>query len=69
MILYGISQMSCIASTLALYVPYDFSFHKEMTSLESYGLRYVTPLVALIVVPIAARVRCALIDGYIYIAK
>ena len=61
--------MSCIASTLALYVPYDFSFHKEMTSLESYGLRYVTPLVALIVVPIAARVRCALIDGYIYIAK
>ena len=49
-------QMSCIASTLALYVPYDFNFHEGMTSLESYGLRFVTPLIALIVVPIAARV-------------
>ena len=54
---FEISQMSCIASTLALYVPYDFNFHEGMTSLESYGLRYVTPLVALIVVPIAVRVR------------
>ena len=50
------TQMSCIASTLALYVPYDFNFHEGMTSLESYGLRYVTPLVALVVVPIAAGV-------------
>ena len=49
-------QMSCIASTLALYVPYDFGFHEGMSSLESYGLRYLTPLVALIVVPVAARV-------------
>ena len=64
--LYPIStsptQMSCIASTLALYVPYDFNFHEGMTSLESYGLRYVTPLVALIVVPIAARVRSVTIN-------
>ena len=67
--LYHIStsptQMSCIASTLALYVPYDFSFHEGMTSLESYGLRYVTPLVALIVVPIAARVRSATVNYYV----
>ena len=48
--------MSCLASILALYMPYDFNFHEGMTSLESYGLRYITPLVALIVVPIAASV-------------
>ena len=56
--------MSCIASILALYVPYDFNFHEGMTSLESYGLRYVTPLVALIVVPIAARVRSVILVIY-----
>jgi hypothetical protein len=49
--------MSCFESILALYVPYDFNFHEGMTSLESYGLRYVTPLVALIVVPITFRIR------------
>ena len=51
------TQMSCLASILALYMPYDFNFHEGMTSLESYGLRYITPLVALIVVPIASKVR------------
>ncbi len=47
--------MDCIWSATALYVPYDFSFHANLTSLESYGLRYLTPLIALVVVPIAAR--------------
>ena len=54
--------MSWFESIVALYVPYDFNFHEGMTSLESYGLRYVTPLVALIIVPIAARVRSAIVD-------
>lgn len=50
-------QVSCIAATLALYIPYDFSFYREMPSLVSYALRYSAPLVALIVVPLAARIR------------
>ena len=50
-------QVSCVGSTLALYIPYDFTFYEGMTSLESYALRYAAPLVALVVVPIAARVR------------
>ena len=45
-------------------MPYDFSFHKGMTSLESYGLRYIAPLVALIVVPLAVRFRYDLIAQY-----
>ena len=49
--------MSYFESIVALYVPYDFNFHEGMTSLESYGLRYITPLVALIVVPITFRIR------------
>lgn len=48
---------SCVSSSLALYLPYDFSFHRGVTSLESYGLRFIAPVVALIVVPIAARVK------------
>ena len=50
-------QLPYVTSLLALYIPYDFSFHAEMTSLESYGLRYFPPLIALITVPIAASVR------------
>ena len=50
-------QLSCVASALALYLPYDFNFHQGVTALESYALRYLAPVVALIVVPIAARVR------------
>lgn len=53
------TQLSCISSTLALYIPYDFTFHREMTSLESYALRYSALIITLIVVPIAARVRYA----------
>ena len=49
--------MACVASNFALYVPYDFDFHQKMSSLESYGLRFITPVIAFIVVPIAARVR------------
>ena len=49
--------MSWFESIVAFYVPYDFNFHEGMTSLESYGLRCVTPLVALIVVPITFRIR------------
>ena len=52
--------MSCISSIFALYIPYDFSFHTEMSSLESYGLRLVTPVIAMIVVPLAARFRYAM---------
>ena len=50
-------QMVSIGSGLGLYIPYDFSFHQGMTSLESHGLRYIAPLVALIVVPVAVRFR------------
>ena len=50
-------QMVSIGSGLGLYIPYDFSFHQGMASLESHGLRYIAPLVALIVVPVAVRFR------------
>lgn len=55
--LHTLLQVSCIGATLAFYVPYDFSFYKGMASLESYALRYSAPLLALVIVPIAARVR------------
>ena len=55
--LYTTKQMLFIGSALGLYIPYDFSFHKGMTSLESHGLRYIAPLIALIVVPFAVRFR------------
>ena len=51
------TQMGCIASGLALYVPYDFSLHTQLTALESYGLRYTTPLLTLIVAPVAMRIK------------
>ncbi len=50
-------QLDCIGSALALYFPYDFSFHEGLTPLESYGLRLFTPVIALIIVPIAMRIR------------
>ena len=52
--------MDCIESTLALYVPYDFSLHQQLTALESYGLRYITPLLTLVVLPIAMRIKWAI---------
>lgn len=50
-------QMDYIGSTLALYVPYDFSLREGLDALESYGLRYITPVLVLIVAPIAMRIK------------
>ena len=49
--------MGCVESALALYVPYDFSLRPQLTALESYGLRYITPLLTLVVAPIAMRIK------------
>jgi len=51
------TQMGCIASVFALYVPHDFSLHTQLTALESYGLRYTTPLLTLVVAPVAMRIK------------
>ena len=50
-------QMQCIASFFALYVPYDFSLHERLTALESYGLRYISPLLVIVVIPFVIRIR------------
>lgn len=47
----------CISSTVALYLPFDFTFREGMAALESHAYRYIAPLIALVVVPLAARVR------------
>ena len=51
------TQMGCIGSGLALYVPYDFSLRPQLTALESYGLRYITPLLTLVLAPIVMRIK------------
>ena len=50
--------MACIASALAFYAPYDFNFKEGLTALQSYGLRYTATLIAIIVVPLATKIRC-----------
>jgi predicted outer membrane repeat protein len=49
--------MTCLSSFISLYVPYDFSLHSGLTALEAYGLRYISPLLALLVAPVAAYIR------------
>lgn len=52
-----VDVMDCIWSGTSLYIPYDFDFHSGLTSLESHGLGLLSPIIALVVVPIASRAR------------
>lgn len=49
--------MNYLSNFLSLYVPYDFSLHSRLSALEAYGLRYISPLLALLVAPIAAAIK------------
>ncbi len=58
--------MAYISSLLALYVPYDFSLREELPALESYGLRYITPLLVVAITPFVLRIKCVKITLTLY---